>query len=300
MQLKTIYFNNFKELKRNNYLDLLKEYIENLPTDKGIIIVDGYLSTESIKIPQPLCTFICRDISFLSNAVIEKLSEKYIITSLSYKECEDDLKNSIFYLTLVKNLNPILIYNREINNHLEKLQLKNFDNYNNAKFENLNKKVFFNKSYISKTELEKIPNTTGIYFIYNENKELMYIGKTIHLNSRITDHLTGRTNTNDICHNFNYIKYIEIDNNDLLGLYETYFINSYKPKLNVSKVQTYHSERYDPKYNKNLNDFFDLKHMLRYRFAKEYLEKKFNIRKLIAEREKEILKDIAVMKDLFL
>lgn len=77
-------------------------------------------------------------------------------------------------------------------------------------------------------------------------------------------------------------------------------INLYKPKLNVNKVQTYHNERYDPKYNKNLNEFFDLEHMLRYRFAKEYLEKQFNISKLIAKREKELLKNIADIKDLFL
>lgn len=294
MEFKTIYI-------FSDYENTLEKEIKKLSNKKGILIVNGYSLDINNKIPRTLVATICSNISlFADHLYSEFLKNKYRITNIDYKECEDDIENCRIFLNIVKNLNPILIFTPKINAYLEKLQIKNFDNYTNAKFENLDKKVFFNESYISKTELEKIPNTTGIYFMYNENKELMYIGKTIHLNSRVTDHLAGRTHTSDICHNFNYIKYIEIDNETLLDDYETYFINSYKPKLNVSKVQTYHSERYDTKYNKNLNEFFDLEHMLRYRFAKEYLEYEWNISKLIAEREEEMLKDIAAMKDLFL
>lgn len=294
MEFKTIYI-------FSDYENTLEKEIKKLSNKKGILIVNGYSLDINNKIPRTLVATICSNISLFANHLYsEFLKDKFTITNIDYKECEDYIENCRIFLNIVKNLNPILIFTPKINAYLEKLQIKNFDNYNNKRFENLDKKVFFNESYISKTELEKIPNTIGIYFMYNENKELMYIGKTIHLNSRVTDHLAGRTHTSDICHNFNYIKYIEIDNEVLLDDYETYFINSYKPKLNVSKVQTYHSERYNPKYNKNLNEFFDLEHMLRYRFAKEYLEDEWDISKLIAEREEEMLKDIAAMKDLFL
>ena len=294
MEFKTIYI-------FSDYENTLEKEIKKLSNKKGILIVNGYSLDINNKIPRTLVATIFSNISLFANHLYsEFLKDKFTITNIDYKECEDDIENCRIFLNIVKNLNPILIFTPKINAYLEKLQIKNFDNYNNKRFENLDKKVFFNESYISKTELEKIPNTIGIYFMYNENKELMYIGKTIHLNSRVTDHLAGRTHTSDICHNFNYIKYIEIDNEVLLDDYETYFINSYKPKLNVSKVQTYHSERYNPKYNKNLNEFFDLEHMLRYRFAKEYLEDEWDISKLIAEREEEMLKDIAAMKDLFL
>lgn len=294
MEFKTIYI-------FSDYENTLEKEIKKLSNKKGVLIVNGYSLDINNKIPRTLIATICSNISlFADNLYSEFLKNKYTITNIDYKECEDDIENCKIFLNIVKNLNPILIFTPKINDYLEKLQMKNFDNYNNEKFENLDKKVFFNESYISKTELEKIPNTTGIYFMYNENKELMYIGKTIHLNSRVADHLARRTHTSDICHNFNYIKYIEIDNEVLLDDYETYFINSYKPKLNVSKVQTYHSERYNPKYNKNLNEFFDLEHMLRYRFAKEYLERQFNISKLIAAKEEEMLKNISDMKKIFL
>ena len=294
MEFKTIYI-------FSDYENTLEKEIKKLSNKKGVLIVNGYSLDINNKIPRKLIATICSNLSlFADNLYNEFLKNKYTVTNIDYKECEDDIENCKIFLNIVKNLNPILIFTPKINDYLEKLQMKNFDNYNNKKFENLDKKVFFNESYISKTELEKIPTTKGIYFMYNENKELMYIGKTIHLNSRVADHLAGRTHTSDICHNFNYIKYIEIDNELLLDDYETYFINSYKPKLNVSKVQTYHSERYNPKYNKNLNEFFDLEHMLRYRFAKEYLERQFNISKLIAAKEEEKLKNISDMKKIFL
>ena len=294
MEFKTIYF-------FSDYENTLEKEIKKLSNKKGVLIVNGYSLDINNKIPRTLVATICSNISlFADNLYSEFLKNKYTITNIDYKECEDDIENCKIFLNIVKNLNPILILTPKINDYLEKLQMKNFDNYNNKKFENLDKKVFFNESYITKTELEKIPNTTGIYFMYNENKELMYIGKTIHLNSRVADHLTGRTHTSDICHNFNYIKYIEIDNEELLDDYETYYINLYKPKLNVSKVYTYKSERYTPEYNSTLNEFINLEHMIRYKIAKEYIEDTFKISKLIAAKEEQMLKEITAMKDLFL
>ncbi|WP_283697445.1 GIY-YIG nuclease family protein [Clostridium perfringens] len=97
--------------------------------------------------------------------------------------------------------------------------------YYQESFKNLNKSINIHGIFINKNEINKIPNSIGIYFIYNGDKDLMYIGKSINFNSRIADHLDRRTNTDDICHNFKYIKYVEIDNEKLLDDYETYYIN---------------------------------------------------------------------------
>ncbi len=40
--------------------------------------------------------------------------------------------------------------------------------------------------------------------------------------------------------------------------------------------------------------------MIQYKIAKEYLEERFKVSKLIAAKEEEMLKDIADMKKLFL
>lgn len=293
MEFKTIYMLS----------ETYDEVINILPTDKGILFANGNKISDGLpkQRPYPLFVQIGNNINKLFTAIINKFGDKINISNLSYKCINDDLELCKAYLYIIKTFNPIGMFPIKIKQYLNGLNpLTPQTYYYQESFNNLNKSIDINGIFISKNEINKIPNSMGIYFMYNQDKDLMYIGKSIHLNYRVADHLAGRTHTDDICHNFKYIKYIEIDNEELLDDYETYYINIYKPKLNVSKVFSYKSERYTPEYNSKLNEFINLEHMIRYKIAKEYIEERFKISKLIAAKEEQMLKEITAMKDLFL
>lgn len=96
----------------------------------------------------------------------------------------------------------------------------------------------------------KIPqDISGLYLFYNQEYELMYIGKSENLKQRINLHLTGNTNTKSIYHNFKHIRYAEVADPVDREIYETYYINLWKPKLNQEKTLTYRTKFYDKKYN---------------------------------------------------
>jgi len=52
--------------------------------------------------------------------------------------------------------------------------------------------------YPSTDRLKIEKGIAGIYFFYNDEFDIMYIGKSINLKTRISSHLTGCTNTRDI------------------------------------------------------------------------------------------------------
>ena len=51
----------------------------------------------------------------------------------------------------------------------------------------INPKLLNNKLNLNK--FDDIPNKTGVYFFYNEDNELIYIGKSIHIKKRVEQHL---------------------------------------------------------------------------------------------------------------
>ena len=61
-------------------------------------------------------------------------------------------------------------------------------------------------------------------------------------------HLSSDKSTSDIKHNFSYIKCFYCDCPVERDIYETYLINLLKPALNVNKVYTYKTDRWDEKY----------------------------------------------------
>lgn len=74
--------------------------------------------------------------------------------------------------------------------------------------------------------LESLECKTGLYKLYNEKKELIYLGKsTTSLGSRLISSVRER--------NAEYISYCEIDNIADLNIYEVYLIGKLKPLLNV-------------------------------------------------------------------
>jgi len=89
----------------------------------------------------------------------------------------------------------------------------------------------------------------GIYLFLNDNYDLMYIGKSINIKSRIYSHLIGTDNTQEVKHNFKMFRYAEVKDPVDREIYETYYINLWKPKLNRSKTLTYRTSFFDKKYN---------------------------------------------------
>ncbi len=297
MEFKTIY--NLQNNMNNGKSKLeTSESLINIPNKEGILLI----TTSENNMPSISKVIISKNLNNDLLSFVRQYQHSNIsLIGVSYYECDKVLENCLCFLDCIKKFNPYLNFKDEVKFHLAiENGLSISSSYDESKFFYLNKNLSSQLNFISKDNIEVIPSTNGIYFMYNNYKDLMYLGKSANLKSRVADHLAGRTHTNDICHNFEYIKYIEVEDEELLDDYETYYINLYKPKLNVSKVYTYKSERCNPKYNNTINDFIDSEHLLRYRFAKEYLEDEWDISKLIAEREEEMLKDIAAMKDLFL
>lgn len=102
---------------------------------------------------------------------------------------------------------------------------------------------------IQAKEHMRIPkNKSGIYKIYNENDEIMYIGKAACLRQRICQHMSQHSDSNDINHNFHIVRCIYVYDPFEREIYETFLINTMKPPLNWNKVFIYKSQRYSEKF----------------------------------------------------
>lgn len=151
---------------------------------------------------------------------------------------------------------------------LEDASLEQVDarqNIDSLKSENVGvfvKEPVFDVKYLSVENLELIsPKLAGIYFLYDDEKVLMYVGQTSALRERVQSHLKPKSYNvlKDLIHNFKYVSYFICENPVERDIYETYLINKMKPKLNIEKVLTYKSERYSKKYNPV---YFELKREL--------------------------------------
>lgn len=86
-------------------------------------------------------------------------------------------------------------------------------------------------------DLTKIlPGTSGIYFIYNRKGELVYVGRTKCLRTRLTDHFAGRTHTKQFFKDFYEFRYMVVKNKTERKIYELYAINTLKPKYNQADI----------------------------------------------------------------
>lgn len=81
-------------------------------------------------------------------------------------------------------------------------------------------------------EIKDIPfYTGGIYFIYNEYGNLVYIGKSANLRNRLYSHFK-------IHKEYESFRFIQIDDEFDREIYETYYINKFKPSNNKDKKYT--------------------------------------------------------------
>ena len=75
------------------------------------------------------------------------------------------------------------------------------------------------------TKMNNIKEKVGIYKLFNNNKEIIYIGKSKNLFRRIKKHLKTIN-----C--ITYISYAITENINQASIYEPYYIEKFKPKLN--------------------------------------------------------------------
>lgn len=99
-------------------------------------------------------------------------------------------------------------------------------------------------------------NKPGLYFIYNKNQELLYIGLSVSVISRLGNHI-GSAKTNPFLrlrHNFKYFSVLECGCPVERDIYETHAINMYQPPYNLAKTFTYEPNRPIIKTKKEIED----------------------------------------------
>lgn len=68
----------------------------------------------------------------------------------------------------------------------------------------------------------------GIYYIYSENHDLLYIGKSINIHNRIKNHISSKEWIVNGC----YVKVSYMENKANIDICEPYLISKLKPKYN--------------------------------------------------------------------
>ena len=113
---------------------------------------------------------------------------------------------------------------------------------------------------------ENIPrNSSGIYLLYDDNLELMYVGKAKYIKDRVSQHYFARgVNEDKINKHYSYYSYALVEDPVDRDIYETWYINILKPKLNRDKVYTYKSSYKKMSKEKNIvkDEAWELKKQL--------------------------------------
>lgn len=81
-----------------------------------------------------------------------------------------------------------------------------------------------------------------VYFFYDSEDNLLYIGKSMSVMNRLRNHFSKKeliTNPWKSTIDKQKVVLYECQNSTDLDVYETYFINKYKPKHNVDKIYHY-------------------------------------------------------------
>jgi predicted GIY-YIG superfamily endonuclease len=111
---------------------------------------------------------------------------------------------------------------------------------------------------INPDTLKSIPyDVGGVYCIYNNENELLYVGKAKELKQRLQSHFSGESvdsNTSRINHLFKYANIFFEECPLNREIYETYIINTFKPLYNKQKCILYKSKFYNlPRFPKKPN-----------------------------------------------
>lgn len=82
---------------------------------------------------------------------------------------------------------------------------------------------------------EKLENVAGIYYLYDRNKNLLYIGQAKNLYSRLIQHRSGHSNSRTFYEDIAYIDVSFVYDEYEREIYETHAIHELRPSCNRSK-----------------------------------------------------------------
>ncbi len=89
-------------------------------------------------------------------------------------------------------------------------------------------------------QLDKLPETTGVYYFRDKNNEIIYIGKSINIKKRITEHFADRTKKGlELQNAVRSIDYEETGSELIALLLEDREIKRHKPKINKAQRATH-------------------------------------------------------------
>lgn len=76
----------------------------------------------------------------------------------------------------------------------------------------------------------------GVYFLYSRKDELLYVGQSKNVYTRIKQHIAGRDSSGRFADDIELITVYFVSDDYEREIYETYAINEYKPLYNTGKV----------------------------------------------------------------
>lgn len=114
------------------------------------------------------------------------------------------------------------------------------ENDENVMLSHLNNGVKVSKlpSNISIEDLFLVPETCGVYYFYNENQEIVYVGKSINMRKRLMEHFSDKTNKGDkIQQQLHDISYEETGSELISLLLESEEIKKHHPVINRAQKE---------------------------------------------------------------
>jgi excinuclease UvrABC nuclease subunit len=89
--------------------------------------------------------------------------------------------------------------------------------------------------FLSVFDLDGLQNARGVYIFYGDDLDVLYIGTTKNMRTRIFSHLRQNTNSRTYCHLFAFVELFY----DLNIIHEEEFIRELKPLFNEHQIMPY-------------------------------------------------------------
>lgn len=124
---------------------------------------------------------------------------------------------------------------------------------------------------LERSVVETLPEGTGVYYFYNQEKELIYVGKSTNIYSRILSHLGNVTSKKaiEMKENIADISFEETGSELIALLFESDEIKSNKPFYNVAQRRT--------RFLWGVNTFYDLDGYLNFEIIKNSKDSEVNL-----------------------
>lgn len=90
---------------------------------------------------------------------------------------------------------------------------------------------------VKRDYIQSIPNgISGVYKLYDNLGNLLYIGKSKNLRHRVKEHTSGKSDLSEHFHKISYVECLFVGDGIQNEILETYLINTLGPIFNKAKV----------------------------------------------------------------